>query len=194
MIEATVTGIEDVKQRLKTLAGPGANRAVGKGIRAGLKVIEREQIARAPVGPSGRKNAKGEAITPGGLKRSISSRFRRRTRRGQTQAVSGLNVKKKAGSSLRAYHAHLVALGTGPRWQGVEYIYSKRKKGQRQQYVDQKFSHKFLFGNAQVRYVGEMPANPFIREAAAAAEGRAIAETRQATLAGIDAEVRRIGR
>lgn len=194
MIEAQLEGIETIRRRLDELSGRGASRAAAKGVRAGLKVIERAQKAAAPVGRPGRKNSKGEVIQPGGLKRSIGSRFKKQTRRSEQRAVSGLNVLKKRGAPLRAYHAHLVALGTGPRWQGIEYIYSKRKKGQPQKYVDQKFSHKFLFGNAKVRYVGVMPANPFIRNAAASVEGQTINVTKQATLAGIEAEVQRASR
>lgn len=129
-----------------------------------------------------------------GARRRARAEFMRET------AEGGLNI-------LRAFHAHLVALGTNPRWAGIEYQYSravvygrrkKRGKGRiklfgAKDYKDQDFSYKYLFGDKPIRYTGVMPADRFIREAAEAAEQRAIDAIRRTTLLAIEAETRKAG-
>jgi hypothetical protein len=194
VIGMQVTGVEEMKRDMHVLKFVGATNAVAKGIRAGLKVVERAQIAAAPVGKPGRKNSKGQPIEPGVLKRSIGSRFAKGRVRGHQTAKAGLNVKSRLSKvGLRAYHAHLVALGTNPRWAGIKYKYGKRVRGKPSQYVDQDFSAKAKAGNRiGVKYRGIMPANSFIRTAAASVETQAIAATEAATLRGIEAEVQKL--
>lgn len=164
MIEAEVTGIEEFQRLLNEVATVGATKAASKGIRAGLKVIEDAQVAAAPVGTPGRKTSKGEPITPGGVKRSIGSRFAKGRAEGFQTAKAGLNVKARLSKKgLRAYHAHLVALGTKQR---------QTKTGANR---------------------GRMPANPFIRTATQSVESQALETTKRVTLEALDAEVRKAG-
>lgn len=88
----------------------------------------------------------------GALKASIGKRLERKKRSGLVVAKAGINVgkqSKKQTTKVRAPHSHLVGLGTGPRFR-------KTKDGR------------------QVS-TGSMPANPFIRVAAASSRGAVLA-------------------
>ena len=192
MIQAEVTGIEELKDRLNKLAYAGASRASSKGIRAGLKVLEKAQKAAAPVGKTG------------ALKARIGSRFLKSGKgrqRGVQTAKAGINVGRKrtkvgeeAKGRDKAYapHSHLVALGTQPRWAGIVYGRTKRR-GQKSEYNPKadKFSDKINGKNlkGKARYTGIMPANPFVRVSSQAAEAQAIEAVRTTTLEAIAAEV-----
>lgn len=187
MIDVEVKGIEELERRMKELATTGITKAASKGMRAALKIIEKAEIAAAPVGPSGRKNKKGEPITPGGLKRSIGSRFAKGKAQGFVTAKAGLNVKaRNSKEGLRAFHAHLVALGTQPRWAGVKYGYN-RKRGKPSQYNPKADR---LTGK-KLRYTGIMPANSFIKTATESAQAEAVSAMRKVTLEVIEAEARK---
>jgi HK97 gp10 family phage protein len=185
--------VELLRRQLHSLGRTGAGRASRKAIRAGLKVVERAIKATAPVGPA--RRVKGRNIVGGTLRNAVGSRFiTDRRANGIDRAKVGLNVGKGRapvkGSTLRkqdyAPHAHLVALGTQPRWAGVKYSYIRRK-GKRGLYNPKgdKLTGK------RVRYTGVMPANPFARWAAEKVEGSATAEVRKAFQAAFEAEVAR---
>lgn len=172
--------------RLTTLSLGGANRASRKAIRAGLRVLRDAMRQSAPV-------KKGQ------LRKSIGVRFRKVRRgpnRGVIEAKAGLNVGKKPrkksstpGGEDRpndayAPHAHLVALGTRPRWQGVKYGRRSRTTGEFETDKDE------LTGN-KIKYTGIMPANPFVRWAAHRVENSAVAAVRRRFYEAFDQEIRR---
>lgn len=181
-IEATLTGVDELRAKLETLAYRGASRASGKAIRAGLKVLERVQKQAVPV-------------DSGLLRRSINSRFLRKNkqRKGMTTAMSGMNVgRKKPSNKLPqdesvkrlarfAPHGHLVSLGTRERWAGIKYGRRDRATGQFNESMDS------LTGKP-IRYRGVMPENPIFRQASKAAEPAAIAAVAQVLAREIEAE------
>lgn len=192
MIQAEVKGIEELDRRMKELATTGVTKAASKGMRAALKIIEKAQAAAAPVyeGPP-RKNSKGEPIIPGKIKRSIGSRFAKGSGKSKdfVTAKAGINVKaRKSQKDKYAPHYAMVTVGTRPRWAGVKYIYGKRVRGKKSEYVGEKLTGK------RVRYTGIGPPNAFIRLATESVETQAVAALKQATLAGIEAEARKAGR
>lgn len=193
-LQATVTGVDELRAKLNQLAYAGASRASGKAIRAGLKVLEKAQAAAVPVGSSGRKKD-GKPIVPGNLKRSVGSRFLKSGKgrqRGIMSAKSGFNVGKKAGNAARGFHSHLFALGTMPRWRGIKYGRGKKGADGRRPYNPEAddFSVKFKkTAGAKVKYLGIMPANPALRHASSAAEPAAVARIRYVLLQEIDREV-----
>lgn len=216
MIAAELTGLEEFGRLLDEAAERGAPPSISKGIRAGLKVIERAQEAAAPVGKPGRKTRKGEPITPGGLKRNIGSRFVKGKKDGYQSGKVGLNVggiKSKEAfqietqslgfGQLRAYHAHLVALGTAPRWAGIKYGYDRqvrygrmkrRGSGRIKIYGARTYnSSKDKLTGKPVRYRGVMPANDFIRTATAAAAPQAVETAKRVTLEAWDKELQKRG-
>ena len=171
-VTTNVRGVEQLNARLAVLNSRGAVRASGKAIRAGLRVFQRAQQAAAPV-------------KTGRLKRSIGTRFRRQGRGSQRnimRAVAGLNVGKKGDK--RSPHAHLVALGTQPRWSGVK-VGRRRLKGGGS-VVDE--SRDRLTGKP-LNYRGVMPANPFVRMSSMAAEPQAEQAVRTTLQRAITAEV-----
>jgi HK97 gp10 family phage protein len=173
-IRTDVKGVEQLSAKLAVLDSKGAVRASGKAIRAGLRVYQKAQQAAAPV-------------KTGRLKKSINIRFRRRgkgSERNVIRAIAGLNVARKGGNALRAPHAHLVALGTQPRWAGVRYGRRRLKGGK--SVADE--SRDRLTGKP-LNYRGVMPANPFVRQASMAAEPAAEEATRATLKREISAEI-----
>lgn len=222
MIQAEVKGIEQLQAILNDLAEKGVSRAAAKGIRAGLKVLQQAMIAAAPVGTPGRKNSKGQPIIPGGLKRNIGSRFLRGRKKGFQTAKVGLNVGRGALSEeerdemraeymaetaegglniLRAYHGHLVALGTNPRWAGIKYgydaktYYGRRKlrgKGRLKLRGAKTYNEaKNKMTGKPVKYRGVMPADAFIRRATVSAESQAVAVLQSTMRAALEAEMKK---
>ena len=164
MIGVDVQGVEELERKLNSLAYAGASRASAKGIRAGLKVLEKAQKAAAPVGTAGRVR-KGKVIIPGGMKRSIRSRFLKSGKgpeKGMQTAKAGLNVGRKRRDPLRAPHGHLYTLGTKQR---------RTKSGANR---------------------GVMPARPFIAQASRAVENEAIQAVATVTAREIEREAAKL--
>ena len=101
-----LTGVAELDKNLKQLAGPVANRIAKSTLRAGVKAVARAIKQEAPQGKTGL------------VKKSIGSRFETFGRAGIVTAKAGVGVGKQRAkkTSVNAPHAHLVALGTKPRY------------------------------------------------------------------------------
>lgn len=166
MSTPTDEDIDNVIARLSSLAYAGAARASSKGIRAGLKVLVKAMRAGVPV-------------DKGLLRQSLGTRFRKTGKDAVIRAKAGLNVGKKQGQK-RGYapHAHLVALGTQPRWKGIKYGYTRGVKGKKRGKYDPRrdsLSEKAKKGG-RIHYTGIMPANDFISDAVRSSGDAAILE------------------
>jgi HK97 gp10 family phage protein len=150
MARKIILGDKEIEALFEHLIVEGQDKAAKACLRAQMSAIRREIKKRCPVGPTGN------------LRQSIGTRLQ--VIRGRVVAKVGLSVGKitksvwksrvlKTGSAYGAAHAHLVALGTKAR---------TRKK------VGGKFAG-YKLGPASLS-TGVMPANPFVREATAAAE------------------------
>lgn len=172
-------GPEDFRRRLLSFSDRVANQVSGRAVRSGLKLLA--QVQRRAV-----------ARKWGILARSIAYRFRRGGRkyseRDRVRAKSGINVGKEAPQpgpqtpaetkqyrkvGKFAYHGHLWALGTLPRWRGIKY--GRKKVGKRKEYFHDldDFSPKFKRGQTKVAYTGIMPPNAILGEATRQAEPQA---------------------
>lgn len=164
------------------IEGPIGTRSVRKGVVASLRIIGKEQAARAPVSQGRTKNKRpwdpssGKVVYPGRtLKRSIGKPvFSRGTgkRISQQRVVAkvGANTGRKltdpdAGGAGFAHHAHLVALGTRRRTTGE--VKGKPTGGP---YLNR----------------GTMPANPFIAQATDAKAAEALDVLEKTILADIE--------
>ncbi|MZR14227.1 hypothetical protein GQE99_14485 [Maritimibacter sp. DP07] len=78
---------------------------------------------------------------------AVGTKLTQNQRRELRGSVSRSVTQMYAGATKEAPHAHLVEFGTGPRWQ-----------------------------KSTGRYVGEMPANPFMRRSWEATKGRVLAK------------------
>lgn len=177
------TGVEDLDANLKQLAGPVAQRISRAAIKAGAMEVAKYQRMAAPVGPTGN------------LRKSIGYRADRASN-GLVRAKAGINVGKQPvrGGTYKAIsthtrqywqgapHSHLVALGTKSR--------TRQRIGGKFRYLEPNAYHT---QPPRSRSTGKMPANPFIRQAAASAAGPAQYAIRNKIAAGIAAEVNRIG-
>lgn len=109
MARLVLTGDKQIEATLKKLSDKGADKIATAAVRAGLNVISAGIRKESP---------KGETGT---LKKSIGSRFEKKTRRTTTTAKAGIGVGKRKRSEkdvkriIRAPHGHLVALGTAQR-------------------------------------------------------------------------------
>ena len=162
MARKILTGDKELEATLKELADKAADRVAKSALGAGLNVIRRAIKKAAPVGPTGN------------LKASIGKRLEKGKRGRAFTAKAGINVGRKTkkekttGIMARAPHAHLVALGTQRR--------SRKTLGG-------KFAN-IVNPTSEQLSTGTMPANPFVKQAAASAQGAAaIAMRKQAAKA-----------
>ena len=132
-----LTGDAELDKKLSRMATTDANKLAKYALRAGVNVIVKAMRNDAPVG------------TTRSVRRSIGSTLEK-VSDGNYEAKVGVNVGKKSAQGGRfAPHAHLVALGTQPRFRqsiGGKFAYVKRPK------------------QSQLS-TGVMPSNPFVRAA-----------------------------
>lgn len=151
-----ITGDKQLDRQLLKLATRDIKRIQRNAVNKALTVISKAIRNQAPVG------------TTRGLKKSIGKRFKRKKRTGEIEAKAGIQVGKKkaklaavrgatdsSGSGSMAPHAHLVALGTKPR-------YTKRGA-----------------------YRGVMPSNDFVDRGYDSSKAQALEVQRQAFADGI---------
>ncbi|RJQ29214.1 HK97 gp10 family phage protein [Candidatus Parcubacteria bacterium] len=168
--EVDTSQAEALGRRIEQAAKDGFSDAqITKALRQGARVIRDKARATAPVRKTG-KSIKGKG-RPGVLKRSIKD-VTLKKRQGRPPAAKAAGV---------APHAHLVELGTGPRFRGIK----KHFVGGRTERGIKRYGPRHFFwegtGN-KFGYTGSMPPNPFFKHAVDAG----MAAANQAIDQGID--------
>lgn len=152
MARKIITGDKALERTLRHLSDKSGDKVAKAALGGSLSVMKRTIKKAAPVGPTGN------------LKESIGSRFEKATKRNNVTAKAGINVGKRKRQEAvgrrfngrsNAPHAHLVGLGTKPRFR-------KRLGG--------KFASNKNPSKEQLS-TGVMPSNRFVRNAAR--QGRA---------------------
>lgn len=164
-----IRGISLVQAAFADLGSAGVARVAKSTMGAGLAVLKRAEKKAAPKGATGQTRA------------SIGSRVVVSRKAGFISAKTGIGVGKKKQTAetfstrMNAPHAHLVALGTKPRYRkrlGGKFRYLKRPK--RRQLS-----------------TGVMPANSFIQAAFNAARPAAAAAMERAAHKALEREMAR---
>lgn len=153
MARKIITGDKELEATLKHLADKSADAVARSAVGGALAVLKRNIKKAAPVGPTGN------------LKASVGSRFDKAARknRNTVTAKAGLNVGKKTKrKKVNGPHAHLVALGTKPRFRKT---------------LGGKFAGIKNPTNDQLS-TGTMPSNAFVRDAT----GRSVSQMRTASV------------
>lgn len=148
----TFTGDKAIDAKLATLQTKVGARLARYALKAGVSKLASAIRKAAPVGPTGN------------LKKSVGSRIEEKGR-GVFVAKTGLNVGKRSVKrrGRMAPHSHLVAIGTQQRY--------RQSLGGRFAFVKHPTSQQLS--------TGVMPANPFVKVAAAGAQSSAVAAMRK---------------
>jgi len=177
----SVTGIPELDRRLAQIGEKGANRACRSALGKAKTQLKSALKAAAPKSKGGHfaitKSGKKKKLNP--VRDSIDARFIKSRRTGEITVKAGIDVGKKLGQSV-AYHAHLVALGTGERFRktmgGDRMAGKARVKG------------GFLARKSKSLRTGRMPANPFIARGFASARSGIESSLYSNILQGIEKE------
>jgi hypothetical protein len=206
-----VTGVPELDANLRALAGPAATRISKAALAAGMRVLAKAQKAAAPRGPTGATAASigsrlagsrgggGRGGGGGGFKAKAGINVGRRAKTGAivgsakftAHGSSGRRLSASArrarGAARTAPHAHLVALGTGPRYTGRSGLGTRLRRG-----VGRLFGRGAAGGGRGYR--GKMPANPFIALTFAREAEAVKSAIRDAAARGIAREVNKLGK
>jgi len=206
-----VTGVPELDANLQTLAGPAATRISKAALSAGLRVLAKAQKAAAPVGKTGATAASigsrliagqgaGYFLAKAGInvgKRSkagtlIASAAFRNTARRAKRIAAGLTTARRGAraraAAKAAPHAHLVAMGTGPRYTGATAGLPGLAWKLRRRVASA------LHRPGGRGYRGKMPANPFIRHAFEREINAVKFAIREAAAKGVAREVNKLGK
>jgi HK97 gp10 family phage protein len=206
-----VTGVKELDANLQTLAGPAATRISKSALRAGMRVLAKAQKAAAPRGPTGATAASIGSRLSGKPGESGRQAFKAKAgvnvgKRSKAGAILGsarlsahgssgrrlsAGARRARGAARAAPHAHLVALGSGPRYTGGSGIGARLRRGVRG--LGSILSRRARRSGGR-GYRGKMPANPFIALTFSREENAVKFAIREALAAGIAREVNKLGK
>lgn len=174
---AVLTGVPELDNRLKMLAGPGIDRVSRAAVRAAINVVARTQQALAPQGHV--RGALGSRM----LRKREG--FGAKAGGGVGKQVNQLARTGRRGVGISARNIHWWLIGTAERETGSKRVgKNSHKRGVR--------APRQLTGGAR-HPTGRMPAHGIIRQAAQLSAGPAHSALVAAVSRGIEREWRKAG-